>query len=135
MALHGSDQRAFAERPVDDDGDAPIACERKNAGFDVALDRAIGDLNEVERMAAHDRLDLLVPPALRRRHADIAHFASGLHREERRQVLLPRKEIVDRDQVEAGDIPPLPRFRDLRAPARTGGDPNLVGGKKTRRPA
>jgi hypothetical protein len=51
VALHGTDQRAFAERPVDDDGDAPIARERKNAGFDARVRRRYTTPDEVERMA------------------------------------------------------------------------------------
>jgi hypothetical protein len=100
-----------------------------------AFDGAIRHLMKSSAWRAHDGLDLFEPPVLRRRHADVAHFARGFHCKQRRQVLLPREKIVDCDQVEAGDIPPLPRFRDLRAPARTGGDPNLVGGEDTRRPA
>ena len=49
----------------------------------------VGDLDEVERLAAHDLLELAMAAAFRRRDADVAKPAGGLHREQRRQMLLP----------------------------------------------
>src|SRR5262245_9563455 len=38
MTLYPSDQLALAERSIDDDADAPLACQRKNAVFDLAVE-------------------------------------------------------------------------------------------------
>ena len=113
--------------------DAALACERENAGFDLPLDGTVGDLDEVDRLAAHDLFDLPVPPALRCRDAHVAQLARGLHREKRRQMLLPREQVVDLHEVEARDAPMLAGLLDLRPAAGAGGDPDLVGGKEPRR--
>ena len=68
-----------------------------------------------------------MPPPVRRRDPDVAQLAGGLHREERLQVLLPRDEVVDLEEVEFRNAPALPRLLDLRGPAVAGGDPDLVG--------
>ena len=43
-------QRALAERPVDDDGDAALARQRQDALLDLAVEQVVGDLHEVDRL-------------------------------------------------------------------------------------
>ena len=99
-AADPADQRAFLERPVDDDGDAALARQRQDALLDFAVDRVVGDLNEIERLAAHDLLELAVAAAFGSRDADIADLAGGFHGVQRLQMLAPRQQIVDLHQVE-----------------------------------
>src|SRR5438477_21708 len=53
-----AEQGALAERPVHDDRDAAIAREWQDALLDLTIHGVVGDLNEVERMAAHDLLEV-----------------------------------------------------------------------------
>jgi hypothetical protein len=78
-AFDGADQRAFAERPVDDDRGATLARKRKDPCFDLALDGAVRHLHEVERLPPHDLLDFAMTPALGRRHAHITDLSRRLH--------------------------------------------------------
>ena len=111
------DQRPLPERPVDDDRDAAVPRQRKNAILDLAVQHVVGDLDEVDRLARHDLLDLLVAPPLRGRDAHVAQPALRLHGEQGREMLLPRQEVVHLEQVEPPDAPAGPGLLDLlRAP-------------------
>ena len=110
-------QRAFAEGPVDDDRDAALLGQRQDALLDLAVEQVVGDLHEVDRLAAHHVLDLGVAPAFRRGDAHVAQPAGGLHLEQRRQVLLPRQQVVHLHQVEARHAPEA-RARPRSAPRR-----------------
>ena len=68
-----------------------------------------------------------MPPAFRRRDADVAEPARRPSCEQRGQVLLPGEQIVHLQEIEARHAPVLARGFDLRRPARAGRDPHLVG--------
>ena len=108
-------ERAFAERPVDDHRDAAIARERQDPLLGLAIDRVVGDLHEVDRLAPHDLLDVAVATTFGRRDADVAKLSRRLHREQRRQVLLPVEQVVDLQQIEAVHLPLAARALDLLA--------------------
>src|SRR5205823_11779640 len=59
--------------------------------------------------------------------------AGRLHREELRKMLLPGHQVVNLEQVEAGDAPVPAGFLDLLSALRARGDPYLVGGEDLRR--
>ena len=65
-------QHTFLKGSVGDDGDAAIASERKNARFDLSIEDVVGDLDEVERMLAHDPLELAMTASLRGGDAYVA---------------------------------------------------------------
>src|SRR5437763_13608149 len=94
MALDLSEQFAFAKRPVNDHADAAVPRQRKDALFDLAVENVVGDLNEIERLGAHDPLDFAVSAPSRAGDPYIAGPAGGLHAEQRPQRLLPGGEIV-----------------------------------------
>ena len=110
---------ALAERAVDDDRDAALARERQDPLLDLAVERVVGDLHEVERLAAHDLLDLAMAAAFRRRDADVAQPA---------RAPSSRRASADAPARRAGCGPaagrtaamlPVPaRLLDLRGPAR-----------------
>ena len=135
MALDHPDQRALLERPIADHGDLPFAREREDPVFDFAVENVVGDLHEIDRLAAHDLLDLLVPATFRRRDPHVPQSPRFLHREESRQVLLPRHQVVDLQQVEARNAPEPARLLDLAGSARARGDPDLAGREELRRTA
>src|SRR5262249_60953681 len=105
MALYLSEQLAFAKRPINDDTDAAVPRQRKDAIFDLAVENVVGDLNEVERLGSHDPLDVGVPAPFRGGDPYIAEPVGGLHGEQRSQMLLPGEEIVDLQQIEARYAP------------------------------
>src|SRR5215470_14973369 len=78
VPLDPLDQGALAERPIDDDAHTAVAREREDARLDAAVEDVVGDLDEIERPAAHDLLDLAMAAALRGRDPDVAQLASGL---------------------------------------------------------
>src|SRR5262245_57433646 len=94
VARKRPDQGSLPERAVDDDPDAAIAREREDAGLDLAVEHVVGDLDEIEPLAAHDLLDLAMAATLRGRDADVAELPGRLHRGERRQVLTPSEKVV-----------------------------------------
>jgi hypothetical protein len=57
------------------DADAAFARKWKDAGFDLAVEEVVGDLHEVERMLAHDTLDVGVTATFRGRNTDITNLA------------------------------------------------------------
>ncbi len=81
MALELPEQLAFAKRTINDHADAAVARQRKDAIFDLAVENVVGDLNEVERLRAHDPLDFAVPAPFRGGDPYIAQPAGGLHGE------------------------------------------------------
>ena len=85
------DQVALAERPVDDHRDAALARERQDALLGLAVEDVVGHLHEIERMRAHDLLEVAMAAAFRGRDADIAQPAGRLHGEQRRAGALPRR--------------------------------------------
>src|SRR5947208_10223498 len=133
MALDLSEQLAFAKRTISDHSDAAVPRQRKDAIFDLAVENVVGDLNEVERLGAHDPLDFAVPTPFRGGDSYIAEPADRLHREQRPQMLLPGEEIVDLQQIEPRHAPESAGGFDLVRAAGAGGDPDLVGRKQARR--
>src|SRR5262245_6094660 len=133
MALELPEQLAFAKRPINDHADAAVARQREDAVFDLAVENVVGDLNEVERLCAHDPFDFAVPAPFRGGDPYIAEPAGGLHGEQRPQMPLPGEEIVDLQQIEARHAPEASGGFDLVRAAGTGGDPDLVGRKQARR--
>src|SRR6185436_7164300 len=73
------DQIALAEWPVDDHRHAALARERQDATLRFAVEDVVAELHEIERMRAHDLLEVTVAAAFRGRDADVAHLAGGLH--------------------------------------------------------
>src|SRR5258707_4626858 len=134
MALDLSVQLALQKRPVDDHADAAVPRQRKDTIFDLAVENVVGDLNEVERLGAHDPLDLTVPAPFRGGDPYIAEPAGGLHGEQRPQMLLPGEEFVNLQRIEARHAPESWGGFDLVRPAGAGGGPDLVGRKQARRP-
>jgi hypothetical protein len=65
--------------------------ERQDALLDLAIDRVVGDLHEVDRLRAHHLFDLGVAPSFRRRDTDVAQPPGALHLEQARQMILPRQ--------------------------------------------
>ena len=101
--------------------------ERQQPLFGLAVERVVAELHEVEGMLAHELLELAVPPALRRRDADVAQAALAFHREQRRQVLLPCEQVMNLQQVEARNAPQPAGLFDLPGAAGARADPHLVG--------
>src|SRR5215475_5531534 len=134
MALKLSEQLAFAKWPVNDHADAAVPRQRQDTIFDLAVENVVGDLNEVERLGAHDPLDFAVAAPFRGGDPYIAEPAGGLHGEQRPQMLLPGEKIVDLQQIEARHAPGSARGLDLLRTAGAGGDPDLVGREQSRRP-
>ena len=130
MTIELPEQIAFAKRPVDDDPDAAVARQRKDAIFDLAVENVVGDLNEVERLGAHDPLDFAVPAPFRGGDPYIAEPSGGLHGEQRPQMLLPGEEIVDLQQIEARHAPESAGGFNLVRAAGARGEPDLVGRKR-----
>src|SRR5690606_1836472 len=63
VPLEPADERALPEGPVDDDADPPLLRERQDARFDLPVEDVVGDLDEIDPLAAHDALDLgMAPP-------------------------------------------------------------------------
>src|SRR5262245_19348162 len=81
MALQLLGELALAKRPVDDDGDAAIPCQRKNSLFDLAVEDVVSHLHKIERLRAHDLLDVAMASPFRGRDADIADLPGCLHGE------------------------------------------------------
>ena len=75
MARELLDELAFAERPVDDHRHAAVARQRQDAVLHLAIEHVVGDLDEVERLLAHDLLEVAVAAALGRRDPDVADLA------------------------------------------------------------
>src|SRR6185369_18075090 len=98
--------------------DAAVAREREDPFLGLAIDRVVGDLHEVERIASHQLLDFAMTPSFGRRDPDVSDLACRLQREEGRQVLLPVEQVMDLHEVEAADLPVLARLFDLLAPTR-----------------
>src|SRR5262245_33293571 len=113
MALQLPRQLALAKRAVDDDGDAAIFCQRQNAILDLAVEDIVGHLHEIERLRAHDLLNVTMAPSFRGGDADIAKLAGRFHGEQRSQMLFPGQQIVDLQQIEAGHTPVSTRGVDL----------------------
>ncbi len=94
-----------AEGPVDDHGNAALRRQRQEPVLRLAVDDVVGELHEVERLAAHDLLEEIVPPAFRRGDADIADLSGRLHLEQRLEMRLPGDQIVHLHEIEAGHTP------------------------------
>src|SRR5919197_2958273 len=133
MALDLSEQLAFAKWAVNDHADAAVPRQRKDTIFDLAVENVVGDLNEVERLGAHDPLDVAVAAPFRGGDPYIAEPPGSLHGEQRPQMLLPGEEIVDLQQIEARHAPEPTGGFDLVRTAGAGGDPDLVCRKQARR--
>src|SRR5215203_4399499 len=82
-------KHALLEGTIGDDADAPIARKWKDAGLDLAVENVVGDLHEVERMLAHDTLDVGVTATFRGRNTDITNLASRLLLEQGLEVGFP----------------------------------------------
>src|SRR6185312_4511184 len=96
-----AEQRALPEGPVHDHRDAAIACERQDALLDFTIHWVVGDLDEIDRLAPHQLLDIAMAAAFRCRDADVTDLSRGLHREQGRQMLLPREQIVNLHEIES----------------------------------
>ncbi len=135
VAFQRAHQRTLAKRPVGDHRDAAVARERQQPLLGLAVEDVVRQLHEVERMRAHQLLDLAVAPALGRGDADVADPARRLHLEQDRQVLLPGEQVVHLHEIEARHVPVAARFLHLRAAARARADPHLLRREQLRRPA
>src|SRR5262245_66651627 len=127
MTRHPSDQLALAERSIDDDADAPLARQRKNATFHLAVEDVVSDLDEIERLRAHDLLDLAVAASFRGCDPDIAELSGCLHDTQRSQMLLPGQQIMDLQQIEAGHAPMSARRLDLCGAPAARRNPDFIG--------
>src|SRR5207244_6288100 len=110
---------------VDDHADAAVPRQRKDTIFDLAVENVVRDLNEVERLGAHDPLDLTVPAPFRGGDPYIAQPAGGLHGEQRPQMLLPGEEIVNLQQIEARHAPESAGGFEVGRAAEAGRAPDL----------
>ena len=108
MPLELPDELAATQRTIDDDGDSPLPRERQEPILGLAFEEVVGELDEVERVGAHEALHLVVAAPVRSRDPHVAQPAGGLHGEESPQVLLGGHEVVDLQQVEAGNAPATP---------------------------
>src|SRR5215208_2637292 len=82
-------KHALLEGTIGDDADTPVARKWKDAGFDLAVEDVIGDLHEVERMLAHDPLDIGATATFRGRNTDITNLAGRLLIEQHLEVRFP----------------------------------------------
>jgi hypothetical protein len=126
-------QVALAEWPVDDHAELALARQRQDALLDVAIECVVRDLHEVDRLRRHDFFDFGMPAALGRGDADVAQPPFPLHRQQQRQVLFPRQQVMHLQQIETRHAPQLARRLDLRHATRAAADPDLVGRKQPRR--
>src|SRR5260370_30759347 len=60
MPLELSDELSPAKRTIDDDADSPLPRERQEPILGFALEEVVGELDEVERLGAHEALHLVV---------------------------------------------------------------------------
>src|SRR3546814_16222921 len=92
MPLEVADQRLLAERPVHQHRLAAVGSQRQQPVFRLAVEDVVGELHEVERLALHPRLHLVVTAAVRGGYAAIPESPLIL-------PLLPR---TDRTRAGAG---------------------------------
>ena len=135
MAPQHIEQPPFAERAVDDDGDAPLLRQRQDALLDLTVQQVVCDLDEVDGLRAQDLLDLGLAPAFGGGNADVTQSAGRLHRQQAGQMFLPGMQVVHLHQVEARHAPEGARGLHLRSAACRVADPHLLGRKQRRRPA
>src|SRR5262249_8776672 len=128
--LDAIDELAALERTIADDRDLSFPRERQDVALDLAVDGVVGDLDEVDRLRAHDLLGPAMATALRGRDSDEAELAGLLHAEERLEMLLPGFDVVDLEEIEARDAPQLLGLGDLRGTLRAGRRPDFVGGEE-----
>ena len=107
--------------------------QRQDAVFDLAVEDVVGHLHEIERLRAHDLLDVAMAASFRGGDPDIADLAGRFHGEQRFQVLFPRQQIVHLQQIEARHAPVSARGFDLAGAAAARGDPDLFGREQARR--
>src|SRR6185437_7220518 len=124
-----AEQRALPEGPVHDHRDTAIARERQDALLDFAIHRVVGDLEEIDRLAPHQLLDIAMAAAFRCRNADVTDLSGGLHREQGWQMFLPCEQIVNLHEIESAYLPFLARSLDLLASSCARRGPDLVRGE------
>jgi hypothetical protein len=132
VALEFVDQRLAPIGPVRDHRDPAVRGERQQALLRLAVEDVVGELHEVERLGAHDPLQLPVPPAVRRGDADMAHAAGRALLLEHRQMLLPIDQIVHLHQIEAIEAPERLALAHLGGAVAEDRRPDLGGREKGR---
>ena len=94
------DERAHAEGPVDQHGDAAIRRERQQAPRRRAAVQGVVDLHEVDRLGPHDRFEVRVGGRLVVRDPDVADPPRRLPVAQRRQVGPPVHQVMHLHEVE-----------------------------------
>jgi hypothetical protein len=125
------EQGALLEGAVCDHRNAAVARQREDTTFHLPIQDVVRELDEIERMLAHDALELLMSAALGCGDADVANLAPGLLLEKGFEVCLPGEKVVDLKEIETRDAPVPARSLDLpwAGGARVG--PDLVGREQT----
>ena len=89
LPRYAVDQRALLERTVDDHGHATLLRQGQDASLGLAVEHIVAHLHEIERLSAHDLLEVAMTPAFGGGYAHIAQLPAGFHGEQSRQMLLP----------------------------------------------
>ena len=79
----------------------------------LAVDDVVGELHEIDGLALHDLFEKIMAATFGRGNSNVAHCTSRLHLEERLQMRLPSKEIVNLNEVKLWHAPEATRLLDL----------------------
>jgi hypothetical protein len=96
----------------------PRARQREDRRLDLAVVDGVVHADEVERLVAHDRLELRVLPLVRARDADVAHAPLPLQLLQDGELRRDVAEVVHLDQVHRALADALEGRLDLRARGR-----------------
>ena len=130
LAEHRSQQAAPAEGPVDDHRDAAILRQREQPLLGRAVVERVVELDEIQRLGAHHRLELGIGAGRVVRDAEVADAALFLPGAQRRELRLPVDQVVDLHQVDAVGAKELDRPFHLRDAGFTSARPHLGGDER-----
>ena len=128
---HQVEERAAAKGPVGDHRQAALGGVGQEPCLGLAVQDVVGELDDVQRLCRHHRLEVLVAAPVRGGDTDVPHPPLGLPLHQRLVVHLPVQEIMDLHEVEGLDAPKLFRLGHLADAERLKGGPDLGGGKET----
>src|SRR3974377_1363116 len=103
------DEHALGEWPVNDSRQSALGGERQKTLFDLAIDRIVAELYEVNGLALHNLLEGAEAPPLSGGDADVAHAPLGLHRLQRFNVGAPVEKVMNLNEIETIDAPEFAR--------------------------
>src|SRR6185436_16196260 len=138
LPVPGMTQATAAERHVDQDRDAALGRQRQQLVLRRAVVERIVELDEIERLLAHDGFELVIGARGIMRDAEVADATVLLPLPKRRKMCLPIEQVVHLHEVDALDLEQRERalhLRDSGLPPpgpHLGGDEGACGVRRSR---